>query len=202
MEDDYLFEEEEGSGRNRPFLIAAGALLTVFILAAACTAIVLFSRGGSDTNAEAVAIRETENAITMATNVPVTQTVAVMQTEEARPTNTPVPPPTNTPVPTFTPVPTNTPVVAQANEEETAVSPEGEATPNVSGTSVFEQENEEATATPIPAETTTETNNQTAETTAAQPDELPQTGLETWGLFVAAVVLIGVFVTARRLRTN
>ena len=59
MSDDFIIEEEEQANGNRPFLIAAGALLTVFILAAACTGILLINRNGGEdpATAEAIAAR-------------------------------------------------------------------------------------------------------------------------------------------------
>lgn len=222
MSDDFIIEEEEQASGNRPFLIAAGALLTVFILAAACTGILLINRDGGENpaTAEAIAVRETENAVILATNAAVTETVAAMETEEAQPTETPQPTATNTPEPTETAAPTNTPVVAGEGDTaesgvEGADDAEAEATANVSGTSVFDEEadaedgegsgadgaegaagedgdgEDGSESTPTPIP---------AEGTAEE-DALPETGINTWGAIVAAMALIGVLMMARRLRT-
>ncbi|RMG91756.1 MAG: hypothetical protein D6706_17855 [Chloroflexi bacterium] len=179
MEDEFMVEEGESS--RRPFLIAVGALLTIFILAAVCSAAILLSRQNANRNAQIAAI-ETENAIIAVTNEAVTLTVAAMQTADARPTDTPTPTATLTPSPTFTNTPTSTPVVAQA---ETLQEEEATPTPNLSGTSVFETQEEESTPTPI---------------AAFAEEELPQTGIGTWGALVAAFILVMALVAARRLR--
>ena len=52
MEDDsgYVYEdesvEEQSSGGSRPFLMAVGVLILIFVLAAGCAGIVLMNRGG------------------------------------------------------------------------------------------------------------------------------------------------------------
>ena len=187
MEEDYLIEgESEGAENRRPFLIAVGALLGIFILALACSAVILLTRGGNG-NGDAekqIAAIETENAIIAVTNAAVTQTVAAMETEAARPTDTPVAPPTNTPVPTNTPLPTNTPVIQKAEEET--------PTPDLSGTSSFESTAVEDTPTPIAS----------LGGGAGDEEALPQTGIETWGAIVGAFLLVGILLAARRLRSS
>ncbi|MCZ7669331.1 MAG: hypothetical protein M5U34_20215 [Chloroflexi bacterium] len=107
MEDDYIVEDNspntaaQGSS-NRPFLTAVAVLLFIFIAAAGCAAVSLFTRDSSSVNSQAAAatsIAATNEAILIA-NAQVTETIADMETEAARPTNTPTPPP-----PTFTPEP-------------------------------------------------------------------------------------------------
>lgn len=190
MTEDFIIEEEheEASNNRRPFLIAVGILLSIFILAAICSATLLYTRDGKPTNGDAAAIAaiETTNAEIAVTNAAVTQTIAARETEKARPSDTPVPPPTNTPIPTNTPQPTDTPVVGQAEEgEETA-------TPNLSGTSAFSDGSANNTPTPIPGLSGSTGGN----------DSLPQTGIETWGALVAGLGLIAVLFFARRLRSS
>jgi hypothetical protein len=194
MEDDsgYIVEEEPIETReqssNRPFLTAVGVLLLIFILAAGCSAFALMNRGGGGGASEEVAAIETQNAIIAVTNAAVTQTIAAMETEAARPTDTPTPPPpTFTPQPaaTNTPKPTNTPVVADGAED---VANDNGETPNESGTSVFDDSADASTPTPIPVG-------------GNNNDALPDTGFELWTILLAAVVLVGLVVMARRMRS-
>lgn len=191
MTEDFIYEEETDSGGSpgrRPFLTAVGILLTIFILAVICSATLLLTRDDGDGGAAAeIAAVETQNAIIAVTNAAVTQTIAAMETEAARPTNTPPPPPTNTPIPTSTPLPTNTPVVQQAEEEPTAT-----AVTDLSGTSIFSGGTADETPTPIAA----------LSGGNGSSDALPQTGIETWGVLVAAFGLIAALVAARRLRSH
>ncbi|MEJ2748101.1 MAG: hypothetical protein P8183_09370 [Anaerolineae bacterium] len=147
MNDDFIYEEEVdsvGSSNRRPFLIAVGVLLTIFVLAVICSATLLLTRGGGNGNAEEIAAIETQNAIVAVTNEAVTQTISAMSTEAARPTDTPPAPPTNTPRPTNTPLPTNTPVVQAAEATTTA-------TPDLLATGTAATVSEESTPTPISA---------------------------------------------------
>lgn len=186
MTEDYIIEEGEGaeSANRRPFLYAVAALVAIGVLAIACAAFFYFSDGEERDQADEIAVIETQNAIVAVTNEAVTRTIEAMETEAARPTNTPRPPATDLPTlfPTNTPRPTNTPVVNQAEE----------ATPDLSGTSAFVTGGGGNTPTPIAA----------AGTGNAGSGALPQTGIETWGAYVAALFLIGVFVVARRLRRS
>ncbi len=193
MTEDFIYEEETDSGgspNRRPFLTAVGILLTIFILAVICSATMLLTRdngGGSDS--EQIAAIETQNAVIAVTNAAVTQTIAAMETEAARPTDTPQPPPTNTPRPTNTPLPTNTPVVQPAEEEPTST-----ATVDLSGTSTFSGGSGNNTPTPIAA--------LSGGNGSGTNDSLPQTGIETWGIILAAFGLIAALVVARRLRSS
>jgi LPXTG-motif cell wall-anchored protein len=192
MTEDFIYEEETDSGgspNRRPFLTAVGILLTIFVLAVICSATLLLTRdnNGRNGDAEQIAAIETQNAVIAVTNAAVTQTIAAMETEAARPTNTPPPPPTNTPRPTNTPLPTNTPVVQQAEEEPTA-------TVDLSGTSIFSSGSGDSTPTPIAA--------LSGGNGSGTNDSLPQTGIETWGILIAAFGLIAALVAARRLRSS
>jgi hypothetical protein len=187
MTEDFIIEEEtEDSTNRRPFMTAVGVLLAVFVLAAICSGVLLLNRNRSPNgDADEIAAIETQNAVIAVTNAAVTQTIAAMETEAARPTDTPKPPPTNTPVPTSTPLPTNTPVLAQAEGDATE-------TPDLSGTSIFAGGTGGNTPTPIPG----------LGGTSGGDGSLPQTGIETWGALVAAIVLIAIFLGARRLRSG
>lgn len=187
MTEDFIIEEEiEDSPNRRPFLTAVGVLVAIFVLAAICSGVVLLNRNRAPNgDAAEIAAIETQNAVIAVTNAAVTQTVAAMETEAARPTDTPKPPPTNTPVPTSTPLPTNTPVLAQAEDDATE-------TPDLTETSIFSGETADNTPTPIPG----------LSGTSGGDGSLPQTGIETWGALVAAIVLIAVFLAARRLRSG
>lgn len=184
MTEEFILEDDvsEDSSNRRPFLIAAGALAIVGILAIGCIAIALTRRGSSG-NVQEIAAIETQNAIIAVTNEAVTRTIEAMQTEAARPTDTPVFTPTSTatPIPTNTPRPTDTPVVQQAEEE----------TPDLSGTTFFAGAIGDATPTPIGALGS-----------GATDSSLPQTGIGTWAASVAALFLLGVLVVARRLRSS
>ncbi len=188
MTEEFILEEDdsEESSSRRPFQVAVGALLVIGVLAVACTGITLFLRGSAAERDGQVSEIETRNAIVAITNEAVTQTIAAMQTEEARPTDTPELTPTNTatPIATDTQVPTNTPVVQQAEDE-------GAATPSLFGTSAFAAGAGDATPTPLGA-----LGNGSSDGT------LPQTGVSTWGATVAALLFIGIFAVARRLRSN
>jgi len=186
MTEDYIIEEGEGGGSpdRRPFLYAVAALVAIGVLAIACTAFFYFSDGAERGRSDEIAAIETQNAIVAVTNEAVTRTIQAMETEAARPTDTPRPTATDLPTlfPTNTPRPTNTPVVKQAEE----------ATPDLSGTSAFVTGGAGNTPTPISA----------ASTGNAGSGSLPQTGIETWGAYVAALLLIGILVVARRLRSG
>lgn len=123
IEDDFLEEDEGSSSSSRPFLVAVGALVTVFILAAVCTFGILMTRNRSAGNSAEVAAIETQNAITIVTNTAVAQFIAETETAQAMPTETPELPPTNTSTPppaTEVPDATETPVIDSAEGESAA----------------------------------------------------------------------------------
>ncbi len=193
MTEDFIIEEEgESPSNRRPFLIAVGILLTILVLAVICSATLLITKGSGadDERAAEIASIETQNAVVAVTNAAVTQTLIAMETEAARPTDTPAAPPTNTPQPTNTLRPTNTPVVQQAEDEE--------ATPGAAATDAASQDGLN-TPTPISA---LDSGSGGGSADSSNGDALPQTGIETWGALVAAFVLIGVFLAARRLRSS
>jgi hypothetical protein len=193
-EEDYMYDDEmeetEESGGRSPFLIAAGVLTVTLILAAICAGVFLFTGNGDDEQADAIAARETENAVIAVTNTAVAVTVEAMtaeaMTQEAI-TPTPEPTETGTPTPTSSPSPTNTPVIQVEEETET---------PTPDGTSEFELGDGN---TPTPIAIGGEAG---GDGTGTGTGTLPETGIDTWGAVLAAIVLLGVLVVTRRLRSG
>ena len=188
--DDFVIEEEDTA--NRSFLIAAGSLIGVFILLAACLlAYVLLQRGEVQ---DEVAQIEAQNATTQAQNALVTQTVEALETQQAlaeieaenataeaeslMATLTVEAMETLEALPTETPVPTE--VVQQ---------PEPTATNTPIPTLVLGGggDGSGALATPI---------------TPGAGETLPQTGISVWGIALAGLGLLVVLIVARRLRTS
>ena len=205
MQDDYIeedFLEEENSSNRRPFLMAVGVLVTLFILMGACTAFFLINNRAAEDRASEVAAIETRNAETEASNI--ATSVAATDTAAAiPPTNTPAP--TGTPTATSaaateTPIPTNTPVVEDTTDEEAVIGNEdgvtGEATEaDTAGDGSADSGAVDEDVTPTPISALSETGD------GSNGEALPQTGLDTWGVILAAFVLVGLVVFARRLRT-
>jgi LPXTG-motif cell wall-anchored protein len=192
-QEEYIVDGEEQRS-NRPFLTAVGVLLLIFVLAAGCGAFSLFSQngnGGDEVAQATVAAIETQNAIVAVTNAAVTQTIIAMETEAARPTDTPTPPPptsTPTPLPSDTPPPTETPVVAEGESVDGAGEGDAVGTPNLSGTSTFDETTSGSTPTPIPV-------------IGSKDDSLPDTGIEVWSAVLIGLLLVGVLLVTRRLRS-
>ncbi len=195
MSEDFIIEEEgsEGTSNRRPFFIAVGVLSVTLLLAAICAGSALLNRNGDGGggNDAAVQTRIAENDMIAVTNTAVAITIEAMtveaMTREAMPTETLVP--TNTPLPTATPLPTNTPVVAQAEETEE---------PEIEGTSEFVVSGGN-TPTPIALAG----GSGSGSGTGGGGDTLPDTGFESvWVPLLAALVLIGLVLTARRLRSS
>ncbi len=196
MSEDFIIEEEgsEETSNRRPFLIAVGVLTITLILAAICAGSALLGGngdGGGDNDA-AVQTRIAENEMIAVTNTAVAVAIESMtveaMTREAMPTETLVP--TNTPQPSATPIPTNTPVVAQAEET---------TEPEIEGTTEFATGGEN---TPTPIALAGGSTGGTG-TTGGDTGTLPDTGFESiWIPLLVAVVLIGIFMTARRLRSS
>jgi LPXTG-motif cell wall-anchored protein len=189
--DDFVIEEEDTA--NRSFLIAAGSLIGVFILLAACLlAYVLMQRGQVQ---DEVAQIEAQNATTQAQNALVTQTVEALETQQAlieieaenataeaeilMATLTVEAMETLEALPTETPVPTE--VIQQ---------PTPTATNTAIPTLVLgggDGDGTGALATPI---------------TPGAGETLPQTGISVLGIAVAGLGLVAVLIVARRLRTS
>ena len=211
MQDDYIeedFLEEENPSGRRPFLMAVGVLVTLFILMGICTAVFLVNNRAAQERDTEIAAIETRNAETEASNA--ATAIAATETAAAIPPETPVPTeaPTDTPAPvTETPTPTNTAVVEDVTDEEAIIDTgngengEDTGTPDAETDETDVEDNgtdgdevdEDATPTPISA--LSETGD------GSNGDALPQTGLDTWGVVLVAFVLVGLFVFARRLRT-
>lgn len=193
MSEEFIIEEEGSDGaatNRRPFLIAVGVLSLTLVLAAVCagSALLRGNGDGGNGNEAAVQTRIAENELIAVTNTAVAITIEAMtveaMTREAMPTETLVP--TNTPPPTATPMPTNTPVVAQAEETEE---------PEVSGTSEFVVGDGASTPTPIALAG--------GGTSGGSGGTLPDTGFESlWAPLLAALVLLGLVLGARRLRSS
>jgi hypothetical protein len=219
MQEDYIedeFSEEEGSSNRRPFLIAVGVLVSLFILMGACTAFFLVNNRATERDAE-VAVIETRNAETEASNVETR--VSLTETAEALPTNTPQPTAeaTETPKPS-TPTPTNTPVVDDGGGEEALAAIEaaaGEDDGDAAGGEAAvsgEEANANAVAGAEDGDATLgnkdaddadpEHEPALSETGDVGNDVLPETGLDNWGIVIAAFVFVGLLIFARRLRTD
>lgn len=205
MEEDFIEENaDEGGSSRRPFLVAVGVLLTIFVLAAACSSVMLLTRGDDqpEVDPEAVAAIYTRNAETAATNTAVAMTIAAMETEAARPTDTPEPPTatnTATPPPTETTAPTNTPVIAKETEKATSETLE----------TIIAEATTENTPTPIAVSENNTGSSDNGGSTSGNTGgvnngegSLPQTGIDTWGAVVVAALLIVVLFAARRLRSG
>jgi len=216
IEDDFLDEEEDSGGsNNRPFLVAVGALVTVFILAAVCTLAFLMAGNRSAGNAAEIAAIETKNAETLAFNATVTRQIAQTETAQAMPTDTPEPPATNTSTPlpaTETPETTNTPVLdsivgEDGEDDSVAEGPDREdAEAGADGDDVSE---DGATGTidlgdgnGSDGATVDDSDAGSAVIGDAEEGALPQTGLETWGIAIVGLLLVVVLFAANRLRTN
>jgi len=205
-EPDEEFEEEEGEGQNRTFLIAVavlGGLLFFAIAAFIVWAAVLNPRMQAQQAEQNGEISATNEAIMVAMNS--TATAEAMGAEEQTVEATeevPEPTATATPVIKATNTPTATP--------ETTV--EGETTgeeASAEGTVTGEEATETAqtprrTPTTVPTATPTRTPRptptRTRATSTSETDETPDTGLGEVLLIIAAGLLVTVIVSARKLR--
>lgn len=187
--------EEEAAAANRPFLIAAGSLIALFIVLMACVlGAVLVRQNAGSQRAQEIADIERSNATTIAQNALVTQTVAAQLTIQAQPTNTPRPPATATDLPTPTPSPTSPPTDTPTPEPEppteTAVAPQGTTVgPGAAGSTTGTATAEAANAGSPGA-------------AAGQANgTLPETGASPLGFIAIALVLVAILIVSRRLRT-
>ena len=224
IEDDFLEEDESSASNNRPFLVAVGALVTVFILAAICTLAILMANNRNAGNAAEVAAIETQNAETLSLNATVTRQIAETEAAQAVPSDTPEPPPTNTstPVPaTEEPEATNTPVldsvIGEAGENGDGEGMEGEGADGedgresatgeevvggaegtiiIGGESGNGSDGAESGSAIIGGSATP------ISATDAQKGALPQTGLEIWIVALIGLLLVAVLFAANRLRTE
>lgn len=187
--DDLEFEEFDsdetvasGASSNRTFLIVAGILggiLLLALIAIAAYAVVILP--GRDTN------QQTQVAAINATNTAIaeqSQQTAIAKQATLTPTNTATLPPTETPLPTATT--TNTPVVAPTNTPVSESPTPNPATQTVAALLTQQAGGEEST--PI-----------------ATATALPNTGFgDDFGaptLLLLAAVLVAVIILSRRLRS-
>ena len=216
IEDEFL-EEEESASNRRPFLVAVGVLVSLFILMGACTAFFLVSnRAAQDQDSERFAI-ETRNAETLASNA--ATAIAATEVAAASPTDTPEPTaaPTETSAPN-TPEPTNTPVVDEGDEDEGLVdegdgdsedaegdnasdddSTDSEGSTDADDGNTDDAENGDDSDTAVDGAAPTPITGVGEKTDG---DALPETGLDTWWVVIAGIGLVGLFIFARRLRTT
>lgn len=196
--DSALFEEEEeqpeqdtGENQNKTFLIAVaimGGLLVLALIAFGVWALVINPQMRR-------AAQQTSEGVTIEIPTVETDLVATPTVEEAQPTEEETVPPTNTPkpTPTLTPTPVIGPTATPA-EGEAAATSEGEATPTPRA---------RRTDTPAPTPTNAPASVATPRPTtsaSATTERTPDTGFGEIALVAAAVLLVGVFFTARRLR--
>jgi hypothetical protein len=202
-EESYFPEEEEGAtevaegeGQNRTFLIAVavlGGLLVCAIGAFMVWALVINPRMQAQQQAAAGLPTPTEEATQIAG---VEETPGVGETQPAAgapsaATNTPKPEVTPTPVvgPTRTPTPT-----AEGGESGGTVAEAPTATPTPTTAP-------RRTPTPIPTNTPRPTPTpRSTRPSASGSEQPPNTGLGEVALVGGAVLLVGVFFLARRLR--
>jgi len=201
---DTVFEEEEeeqpdqdtGEKQNKTFLIAVaimGGLLVCALIAFGVWALVI------NPNMKRAA-QEAAQGLTIETPAVAETTVAPLTTEpteEVQPTEEKTVPPTNTPkpAPTATPTPVIGPT-ATPESGEAAAGEGGEATPTPTP-------RVRRTDTPAPTPTQAPASASTPRPTAGAAgttERTPDTGFGEIALVAAAVLLVGVFFTARRLR--
>jgi len=193
--DDFVVEEEESA--NRSFLIAAGSLIGVFIILAACLLVYVLMQRGQE-QSDAIAQIESQNATTEAQNALVTQTVEAQETQSALA------------------VLESENATAEAERLMTALTAEAvqtqEALPTATPppTQVVQQPEAAATDTPMPTLASggnagngsgTGTGGLATPITPGAGETLPQTGISIWGFAIAGLGLLAVLVLARRLRT-
>ena len=182
----------ESGGDNRTFLIVAGILggiLLLALIAIAAYAVVILPSRQAGQQEQAQAVNATNTAIALQSQ----QTAIAKQF-----TNTP--PPSATPLPSDTPIATatltpviantNTPVVATQEVTNTPVADE-EATATVAAllTQQAGGEVQEETSTPVP-------------TATALPDTGFADDIGPIQLLAVAVILVMVIIFSRRLRSN
>ncbi|MDY7078134.1 MAG: hypothetical protein SXV54_14560 [Chloroflexota bacterium] len=186
--DEELYEDEdveaaEAEGSNRTFIIIAGGLGAVLLLAIivfAVWAFVLNPQMRADIEAENHAI-EAANEATIAAATEAAE--ALIATATVAPTETATPVPTDTPEPTETESPTARPATATSASE----------TPTETPAEVAEAD----TATPRPTATSRPTATPRPGTTKKG---VPETGIGAVGASVLAVGLLFLLIVVRRMR--
>jgi hypothetical protein len=212
-------QTQAGSSGGSPFLILAGVLVTILILASICTVYLLTQR--NQDNGEEIAARQTQNAEIAVTNAAVTQTIAAMETENAQPaTETPTPSPVATEIPTETPtIPlTDTPVVPQDGDGtpvtgdtgtgddgtgDDGTGDTGDTGTGDTGTGDDGTSGDDGSATGDTGQGGVVTGGESTPAFSGGTDStLPQTGLDTWAAVLLGIFFIGLFIAARRLRSS
>lgn len=215
--DDELFAEDEqqpeptaGGNQNRAFIIAVavlGGLLVCALISFGVWALVLNRPQEAKSRIGEVTEATMPEVAVEATTIP----EALAPTEMPAPTETSAP--TDTPEPTSTPLlgPTATPVpeegeAEEGEAEEGGIVEEGDAETSAA----LAAADVTPTATQAPRRTPTPTRTPAATATPRTSDsqtnlgttsgQLSETGLGEWLLIGAAVVLVAVMMTARKLR--
>lgn len=206
---DSFYEEEEaeqeqdtGEQQNKTFLIAViamGGLLALALIAFAVWALVINPRMQARQQA---ALTAPTTASVVEVEPPAEEETPVVEetspAEEAtpEPTATATPKPTATLTPTPVIGPTATPEAGAAGEGAVGEG-EGEAGQAGATPAIVRR-----TPTPVPTQdaTATPTRAATSGTTPATPTRTPDTGLGEVALVAAALLLMAVFLAARRLR--
>lgn len=212
FEDEILLDDDEG-GSNRPFILTAGALIGVMVVALLCYAIFNAFGGVEPTTdgeevaqidnggaATATSISATNEAIATMNSF-VTQTIESITLTASAPTETPTStpvPPTNTPTATATATPTETPVVEDGEvEDDGAAEEEDGSDTNAAATSIFQGLN---TATPTPIGSSGGSGSGSSGSSGS--GTLPETGISLWGGLAAAFGLLMLIVIVRRIRAD
>lgn len=204
-EEEEISGEAEGEGQNRTFIIAVAVLGGLLVCALAAFGVWAFVINPRQARNQA------DEALPSPTVTPtLEEVVEETPTTEALPTDTPEPDPTETPTPVVGPTRTPTPEVTETlavtpgtgDDEEAGEA--GEMTPGEG-----EDGDVTPTATPRPRRTATPRPTPTPRSEAGageapdgvEDEELSQTGLGEWLLVGTAVLLLGVALLARRLRS-
>lgn len=203
-------EKPPERGGNRTFLIIAGTLAGIMVLALLCIGgLALFRYLPSQRAAQSAnATNATKNT---AVALSASQTAFVpTSTATQKPSSTPVPTytplPTNTPLPTKTRAPTNTPLVVLAPTNTSSAPTRTSSAPTRTSVAPTTPPTTNA-ATATRSAQLTQSARQASATPTLRPSAtaLPQTGigdeLGTPGLITAAFVLVVIIFLMRRLRT-
>lgn len=206
-DDDNFAEDEQqsktsaGDSQNRTFIIAVavlGGLLVCALISFGVWALVLNrpqeakSRIGEGTEASLVEVVEDATAMPE----PLAPTETPVPTDTPAPTDTPEPSPTPLLGPTATPVPEEEEAVEEGDTETSSAIAAADVTPTAT-----QVPRRTPTPTRTPAATATpRTSDSQASLGTTSSDQLSETGLGEWLLIGAAVVLVAVMMTARKLR--
>jgi cytoskeletal protein RodZ len=194
-EDEELTEAPEGEGQNRTFLIAAGILGGLLLCA-----LIFFAIWALVLNPRMQASRQQVAQVTAtapAETAEPTAEEAVEATPTEEPTDTPEPSPTATPTEVIGPTSTPTPEAGEG-EGEGEGEGAGEGAPGDATATPTREPRRTATPTRTPRPRPTPT--RSGGTAGAGTDRPPDTGLGELSLVAGAMLLVGLFFVARRLR--